>query len=269
MMAAAVAAPSLVTASVAAPNATAQEAATAATEHRVELSSPARQTSLSVQLVWGSITVRSHAAADVRFEVREDRPEDGLRSLAASKAYEIRQLEDRVELIATPPGEGVFEALDVTVLVPEGLDIDLEMERGGDINVEGVSGSLEISNLNGSVHLAGIEGDALVDAKNGEIRADFRRVTPGQPLTFATLNGGVYVTLPSATKADLQVVTATGDVRTDFPVEVDETAEGPPASRGPAAGRPTIDIKGRMNGGGPLLYIQTHNGPVRLLKGEG
>jgi hypothetical protein len=261
--------PAVALALMIAAGAGAQPTGPAVREHRVVLSEPGRPQGLTVHLLWGRITVRSHDGDDLLFEVKEDRPEAGLHSLVEPDAYEIRRLENRVELRATAPGEGAFQALDVAVLVPDGLEIRLEMERGGDIAVEDIAGSLEISNRNGSVHLTGIDGDALVDAENGEIRADFRRVTPGQPLTFATINGGVYVTLPPATSADLQVVTATGDVRTDFDLAVDQTTEGPVASRGPAAGLPTLEVRGRMNGGGPLLYIQTQNGPVRLLQGDG
>lgn len=224
---------------------------------------------LAVSLHWGEVRVRGSDRADVRIEIRPERSgRDGLASVGSLEdtSLLIEDGADEVRIHTPEPAAGSFRALDLTVYVPRSVDLYMEMLRGGEIDVEGVDGTIEISSRNGSVRMRGIAGSATVDAANGEIDAAFDEVTPGVPMSFASMNGSVELTLPADTPADLRIRTTGDEILTDFDlVPIPRTGVAP--DERPADAPRSKRLDARINGGGPLLLVTTFNGPVVLRRG--
>ena len=70
---------------------------------------------------------------------------------------------------------------------------------------------------------------------------------------FHTSDGGVEVRLPQDFAAELYAHTGDGHIHLDMPVTVNGSVE---RSR----------IRGKLNGGGPLLEITTGDGSIRIGK---
>ncbi len=94
--------------------------------------------------------------------------------------------------------------------------------------------------------------DGLQVADEVIVDGDSQDVQPGCD-RLETTGGGVSVTLPEKAALDLDAATSGGGVRSDFAVDG-------------ATGRQ--QLKGRINGGGPLLFLRTNGGGIEVTRAE-
>lgn len=257
--------------------------ATAHREERVAFPAGSSRT-LTVDLVWGEITVIGEDRADAAIVVEET-----VRARDAA-ALERARREVRLDIGAAQPsgvrvyadgpfrcaghgkGHGRCDSEDlpyvvhhaVTVRVPRNVDLDLANVLEGDVTVKGVRPArFEVRNVNGGLRLDGLAGSGSAKTVNGDLRATFA-VAPAGACSFETVNGEVDLAFPAALAADVEVSTLNGEAWSDFPY----TAT-------PRQAAPTVDGDGRhqlrgvssiarVGGGGPQLRIATINGDVFL-----
>jgi hypothetical protein len=159
----------------------------------------------------------------------------------------------------------------VEVQVPPETTLDLH-SGDGHINVNGTSGparidtgdgAIEVREFNGSIK--GHTGDGHmtidgvltdVDLRTGDGHIDLT-ARPGSKMNngwlIHTSDGRVEARLPQDLAAELYAHTGDGHIQLDIPVTVNGSIE---RSR----------IRGKMNGGGPLLEITTGDGSIRITK---
>jgi len=78
---------------------------------------------------------------------------------------------------------------------------------------------------------------------------------PQAPCRLSTSGGSVQVRLSPEVKLDINASTSGGRVHTDFDILV----------RGNLTGS---SLQGKLNGGGPELYLRTSGGNITIAKGE-
>jgi len=153
------------------------------------------------------------------------------------------------------------------VIVPPGVDLAVSTVNGGDLSVDGASGSLRAINVNGALRLTGLavtEVEAVT--VNGGVQAEFSRA-PSIDSIFKTVNGKVELALPRDVTVEVAVETLHGDLYTDFEVEaVPVKAVAERESGSTRRYRYTQDTVVRIGGGGsksPVrLECTTVNGDV-------
>ncbi len=166
---------------------------------------------------------------------------------------------------------GFHQSVRVEVQVPQQAVLDL---RSGDghISVSGVSGQaqldtgdghISVQNFNGALRGHTGDGHMSVDGvftglelRSGDGHIDLT-ARPGSKLNggwlIHTSDGGVDVRLPQELAAELYVHTGDGHIQFDLPVTVSGSLD---RSR----------IRGKLNGGGPLLEISTGDGSIHIGK---
>lgn len=285
----------------------------------VPFSDPSRPGTVEVHILTGSIAVRVGSGRDVvvtttrggrssdddrerekekekekerereaerrsRARARGDDPDTtGLRRLTQPAGVDVEE-ENNTISISAPVMMG---SMQITVLVPAATNLELRAVNGGEVSVEGVTGSIEVNNVNGSIRLTDVGGAVIAHATNGRVIATLKQVAAGKPMSFTSFNGNVDVTLPATAKANLKMRSDRGDVFTDFDVQ---TTAAPPRSQTPdtrggddrrqrdrerdrgnrpdARYRVEMDraIYGTVNGGGPDFELRTFNGNIYLRK---
>lgn len=130
---------------------------------------------------------------------------------------------------------------------------DVRLRTGdGTIEALNLDGNCTVSSGDGMVRLAG-RFDAL-DVKSGD-GGVVARVAPGSAMssswTIRTGDGPVEVVLPRDFKANLDAATNDGHISLGIPVAIE--GQVTPSK-----------VRGKMNGGGPSLFIQTGDGSIRL-----
>jgi len=189
---------------------------------RVQFSDPAKPGTLKLSLPWAEARITATDGKEVIVTSTLDQKghnevdHEGFRRLDEDVTFEVVE-KDNVAVISIA-GDNMWAAhgAEFEIKVPRNTNLVLRTEAGGDIEVNGVEGDLDISSMNGDVTLRDIGSSAVVNSMNGEISATFKRV-PTKPVSLSSMNGEIDLRLPSATKANLRMRTHNGSIRTNFP----------------------------------------------------
>lgn len=139
---------------------------------------------------------------------------------------------------------------------------------GGNIDIGRVEGSVMAKTSGGNVHIDRSGGSVVAKTSGGNVTVDevygaieattsgggVRATLTSQPRAdcrLVTSGGPIEVRLADAVAVDLDAKTSGGKVHVDMPVTVQGTV-----------GRTTIS--GRINGGGPQLYLRTSGGSIHV-----
>ena len=224
----------------------------------IKFSDPAKPGTLKIIVTNGDIHLTGADTADVKVttDLKPATPEvrkDGLRVLTSSASYSLTEKDNVVTLSYGAEGWPASGG-DFNLTVPRNTAIIINSSFGGDVEIGGVNGNLEVKSLNGEVHLNDIAGTALVETVNGEIHAAVRELHDGQPLSFTSMNGEVTLHLPADAKANVRLRTHNGSILTDFDdkalVTKTESARGGSHSRAPRAvttGDDNAEIRAAMH----------------------
>ena len=185
---------------------------------------------------------------------------------------------DKVELQVHVPNSGhwgihltTHQGVRVEVQVPAETALDLH-SGDGHIRVDGISGQaridtgdghIEVRNFNGALNAHTSDGHMTIDGvlndlslRTGDGHIDLT-VRPGSKMNSGwlihTSDGRVEARLPEDFAAELYAHTGDGRIQLDLPVTV-------------SGGIERSRIRGKLNGGGPLLEITTGDGSIRIMK---
>jgi DUF4097 and DUF4098 domain-containing protein YvlB len=195
----------------------------------------------------------------------EPRP-DGLRRIQTSSVgLTVEEGDNKVSLRMDFSPKNV----DLEVRVPRRTSVHANLVNGGDIEIVGVSGEHELSNVNGDVVATDISGSAVLNSTNGDVRATFASIAGDRPMSFTSFNGDVDVSLPANLAADLLVTSQQGDVFTDF--EFQERRDPTAVRRNQDAGgryvvRMQRETRYSIGGGGREIQLRTFNGDIMIRK---
>jgi hypothetical protein len=187
-----------------------------------------------------------------------------------------RQDADKVDLQVHVPNEWGFHfnmhrGVRVEVQVPPLVALDLH-SGDGHLQVSGVTGMARLDTGDGHItvqnftgNLRGHTGDGHMsidgsfsdlELRTGDGHIDLA-VHPGSKMASGwlihTSDGRVEARLPQDLAAEIYAHTGDGHIQLDLPVTVNGSIE-------------TSRIRGKLNGGGPLLEITTGDGSIRITK---
>jgi len=237
----------------------------------IPLSNPGAPGSLDVQLVTGSIEIRSYEGQEVVIriqggdkKVRQQENSNGMRRISGpSIGIEVTEQDNEVRIDAGPSSQ----ASNLEILAPANFSVDASTVNNGNINVYGMRGEIEVSNVNGGIFLEAIHGSVVASTVNGDVKVELLEVTPETPMAFSSLNGDIDVTLPADVKMDAQMKTMNGEIYTDFDMNV-TSGSNIDKKRENGVFKVTIDksIQGTINGGGAKMIFKNHNGNIYIRK---
>lgn len=184
-----------------------------------------------------------------------------------------RQTGNRVEIdIRMPHGDWSFfssRSARLELTVPRQLRADIHTGDGS-ITAQGLSGELRLVTGDGSIEaedvagaLEGHTGDGSIRVRGRLERLDLHTgdgsvtvaVAAGSklagPWRVRTGDGSVSVRLPGDLAADLDVHTGDGGVTVNLPLLTNTI-------------HAEKDVRGKLNGGGPVLRIETGDGSIRV-----
>jgi DUF4097 and DUF4098 domain-containing protein YvlB len=122
--------------------------------------------------------------------------------------------------------------------------------QNGNVTLNSVEGQFRVASTNGNIETRSFTGTLEGSTVNGGITAAVAALTGDVRLT--TVNGGIRVELPRSIAATLEAASVNGGV---------VVSEQLPLT-GPA--RERLRVSGDINGGGPLVHLQTTNGGIRV-----
>ena len=125
---------------------------------------------------------------------------------------------------------------------------------GGSIHAEKLTGNAVVKTSGGNIQLAEFKGSVEAKTSGGQIAAELSE-QPAGACSFATSGGNITVTLAAGVAVEVDAHTSGGHVSSDFPVVTVVQGE-----------QKKTELRGKINGGGPLISAHTSGGNVRLAK---
>lgn len=140
-------------------------------------------------------------------------------------------------------------SVDFTVRVPAGVRLAAR-NVSGDVDAEGMRGYVDARSVSGDVRIA-TTGFGEASTVSGEIVAVLGSAGWSGDLDFRTVSGDITLELPARTSTEVRVETMSGDIQSDFPLDVERRTMRRRA-------------RGTIGEGGRELYLTTLSGDVRL-----
>ena len=125
---------------------------------------------------------------------------------------------------------------------------------GGHMSAAKVSGKTVLKTSGGNITVSGIGGPIEANTSGGNISAELLE-QPAGDCSFKTSAGNVTLALAAKVAVDVDAHTSGGRVSTDLPVAAEVQGE-----------QKDNTLRGKINGGGPLLTAHTGGGHVRFVK---
>jgi hypothetical protein len=112
----------------------------------------------------------------------------------------------------------------------------------GDTKITNVQGEIHANSASGDVTILGAAGLVSAQTASGDIKVEISRVEGSGEMKFASASGDVTVTVPGQIGALVQMSTGSGNIKSDFPINVEDTpGHGKKASA--SLGNGTITLK--------------------------
>jgi len=202
-----------------------------------------------------------------RFEKRPERA-DGLKSLYATGAEDNTNIGLEVKtngnVIEIAAASKQAEDAHYTFKVPKGVNVKIDYRSpyaNDDINVKNFSSELEVTMLNPDINLENVTGPVILNLTNGDINIDFGTVNQKSPISIHATNGIIDITLPAATPANISMNTINGEIFTNFDIDFEKKEKDGLSYIGGGQ-----KIKGKINGGGVDIKLETINDNIYLRK---
>ncbi len=141
------------------------------------------------------------------------------------------------------------------------VDFVVQVPRGVEFHGAMVTGDVDVVDLDSDVEASSVTGDVTVST-TGHVRAssvsgslDLQMESLERRNSFSTVSGDITLRLPAGTDADIEFESLSGDLDSDF--DLDLTG----SQRGRWMGS---NIEATIGDGGPLLRLKTVSGSARL-----
>jgi hypothetical protein len=205
---------------------------------RVKFSDRAKPGTLKLSLPWAEARITATDGDEVIVSStldeksrRNEVDDEGFRRLDEDLTFELVEKNNVATIVVAGDNPWLANGAEFDIKVPRNTNLILRTEAGGDIEVEGVEGDIDINSMNGEVTLKDIVSSAVVNTMNGEVHVSFAKA-PVKPVSLSSMNGEIDLRLPGDTKANLRMRTHNGSIRTNFPegtlqAKTDKTARGP------------------------------------------
>ena len=123
----------------------------------------------------------------------------------------------------------------------------------GDVEVSGVSGRVHATAVSGDVRVKNITGAVSASSVSGDVEVLVDRLDGTDDMKFSSVSGDVNVKLPANLGADVDMSSFSGDIKTDFPIEVKTEKYGSRTS-----------ARGKIGEGSAKLSMSSVSGDLSL-----
>jgi hypothetical protein len=151
---------------------------------------------------------------------------------------------------------GHSDDVSVRVRIPAGVRF-AGRTVSGEVTADGLTADVEASSVSGDVHVS-TRGTVEAQSVSGDVEVSMGRLPRSGTLEFRSVSGSLEITLPSDAGAEIRAETLSGDIQSDFPLEVS----------GRNRGRYHVQVGNRARGtignGGPRVELETVSGDIRV-----
>lgn len=189
----------------------------------VKFSDPAKPGTLKVEIVVGRIEIQGTDGNEVTVSSNlnlKGAPivdDEGFRRLDENEwTFEVLE-RDNVATVRLSAMRGWPSGAHFKIQVPRSTNIFVRTQQGvgrsGSSSITDINGDVDI-NISDGITLNNVNG-SIVANSNNKLSAEFARA-PKKAISLSSTGGGMEVTLPADAKANVQMRTMNGSIRTNF-----------------------------------------------------
>lgn len=226
----------------------------------------------------GSVHIIGHVHASVGWFGGS--PEDRVRRVTDNPP--IEQNGNDIEVGQHTHFENV--SIDYVITAPRGTTVEAN-SGSGDLNISNLGGQLKAGTGSGSIEANDLSGDVSLSTGSGDIRALIngahyvKAETGSGTIRLQGVNGGLYaetgsgdIEITGQPGSDWKLETGSGSITLNtgsgarFTLDA-STGSGDVHSDPPITTHGTLDrhhVTGEINGGGPIVRVETGSGDVRI-----
>ena len=204
----------------------------------------------------GSITANGADVTDcnlVATITARARTEEEAIELAEKVKVSLESVGDRLVVKIEKPinliNKSVSVSLDATI--PNRADLEL-VTHNGSVSITEITGRISAKTHNGSITCVDASGDANLKTHNGSVKVYYcDSAEPVDEISIVTYNGSIELATPPDLSAKVEAKTNNGSINTDLPITV--------------SGKVSKNrLTGTIASGEGRLYLETHNGSIKL-----
>jgi len=218
---------------------------------------------LSIDTYKGSITVTTWDREEVQIDVLIEADDDD--ELVEDTEVHITGNERRLRIETdydeakrnkrgwSPFGNNSYSLpyVHYTIRMPRTAELTID-DYKSEIDIRTLEADLELETYKGSVEVRGLIGSLNLETYKGDVYVQFDEMTDDS--SFETYKGDIDIDLPEDSGFDLDAeLGKRGDLNTDFRLRDFRSRRGD-----------DNDYRGRINGGGPELRLETYRGEYRI-----
>ncbi len=214
---------------------------------------------ISLENVNGNVKITggSGSKVDITAEKRADNAEDlaklKVKIKADTDAIYIETVHEKSE--SRWFGSNNSGEVSYTLTVPAWANLDTISTVNGEVDIAGVSGTVNAESVNGNLELVNLAGDTSLETTNGSIDASFDQLQGSQRVNVDTVNGRITLHLPGNSSCRVSAETLNGGIDAkDFDLNVE---------KGGFVGK---DLNGIIGSGEARVDLDTVNGGIRIRK---
>jgi hypothetical protein len=177
---------------------------------------------------------------------------------ADSDSIEIldTSLGNRIEIHIRPTQFRKIDAsVEFEIRVPESIEYNFTRisSFSGNVEVSNVVGRLRAESVRGNVELTDVKGLVSASSFSGNVKIEIGKVQDRNNMRFSSVSGNIDISAPSDLDALVEMSSSSGTLKTDFPLEIQESRYGPGRS-----------ARGRLGEGKQILRVRSVTGRVSL-----
>lgn len=146
-------------------------------------------------------------------------------------------------------------SLDFEIRVPQEIEYNfMPSSFSGKIEISHVIGRIMAKSVRGDIEVKDVRGFIIASSLSGNVSAYLERAMQHNNLRFSSTSGNISVQAPATIQALIDISTANGWLKTNFPIEVQEMRYGPGKS-----------AHAKLGSGDTMLHIRSIYGNISLL----
>ncbi|MGB0892252.1 MAG: hypothetical protein ACPGUU_07860 [Flavobacteriaceae bacterium] len=151
-----------------------------------------------------------------------------------------------------------FQRHGIHIELPKTMNMSVDSGNLGSVNVEGFTSEVEVETNVGRIDMKNVTGPITAHTSVGPINIEFNKVNQSSPISISSSVSEIDVTIPSNTKADLELKT-NGTVYTNFDIQI-------PTKKGMKNVSGIKRINSSINNGGVKIKLRSSMGNIYLRK---
>lgn len=253
-------------------------------EKEISLVSPAKDVTLEVYNILGSIKVVGYSGNKIMVEVDKTISAKEKEDIELGvKEFElgVEESSDKVVIYTKAPYDSRPSVknkkdddnrkysikLDFVIKVPHDINLRISTINDGNLNVSNVYGILKVDNVNGGIGVDNAQSQAKLRTINGNIDVTSAS-SPADGSSYHTINGTINASYPASSSADLKLKSMNGSFYTDFPDAevVPQTVVKKTGSEPTSTYKLNRDTHLKIGNGDNKISFETLNGNIYIKK---